>query len=432
MAVENANDTTEQKAAVAEAPKKEVFKSPDSTTLAEGLTAKGAEMHHLLTLMNSAKLDPSVASDLSGSIKNLAEERVEERKKAAKETTTTEQTIKSPPETKTTEEKKEEPKQEATDDKTEVETKKDTAWNSGNKSKAEFKTLEDVGPYVSEKYSMDIKEPNDYNKFFDSVNKWRTSAQKSAHLETELEGIKSQIKDLPGPLFEAMGAWTTGGNWEDALNKAGARLDFTKDATNHDKNTLVKAYFAKEFERVSTNGELDDEAKAAQINAFHESAVNVYKKDQQNFVTQRADIDEKNRLNQAAFKSSIKASVEKFQEEYGEFKPEELSVVEKVLSDTQSLNSELFDSANNYREDAAKKVAFMLFGHQLYESDVNEATRKAEGEANLKTVSRGMDGPDSKKKGAQMNPGDETATKVANLMGGFFKQSPYDHKEKLE
>lgn len=255
-----------------------------------------------------------------------------------------------------------------------------------SKSNLSFEDDSDVVEYMKKKYSID-----DPAKFFESADKWRNQSQKASETEGKLKDLLDGLGSLPQPIKDAIDAFANAQDYRAAFTSSAPVMDFSKDANEVDKETMVKHYFKAKVEKQKTKldeGEIYEEEYNEYIDDLYDSAARLFKSDKRDWERERAEIIRQENESAEALKSSAISSVDSLQKKYPNFSSNELKKVRTRLVQ-QDLRNLFFDRDGSYREDAAERLAFVLYGNKLMESLKNQAKAEAESAANATIVQRG-------------------------------------------
>lgn len=271
--------------------------------------------------------------------------------------------------------------------------------------------IENIEEYMKKRYATD-----DPAKFFTSVDKWRNDSQEKAKVQEELEGILSDLEKAPEPIKAALLAHANGQNWEEALGSYVGRPDFNKAFDNNDSEHLVKFYFKNEYKSLQeqvTKGDLDEEDFEKQVKLLKSAVKPLFEKDKGEFNNKRASHMKAAEEFDKNFRASVNGSVEAFKTDFPGFKPSDLQKIKQALV-SGNVNSLFMDKNGMYRKDAAKKIAFVLYGDTLYSDAVEKAENRGQSKANEVIVARGQkEMPNSKSNQAAQNQVEQNA--VAHL-----------------
>ena len=248
--------------------------------------------------------------------------------------------------------------------------------------KVDFKNLDEASSHIKEKYSID-----NMSKFFNVVDGWRNDAQDKTKAQDQLEDIESTFEKMPEPLFNAFTAWSNGKDWAATLEHVGT-LDYKTDFTDYETYDIVNHYFPGEFspEDFTDKEKSDDPTVKRSI----KMAETQYNNDKEAFENQRADILGQAEDKQKLLKTSASSSVDKLKETFPTFDNEALKKVKNVMTG-DGLSGLFFKKDGSYTDDAATKIALVLFGQEEI-GKVEKRLSKSQ-EALKDTVSKGADKP---------------------------------------
>lgn len=259
---------------------------------------------------------------------------------------------------------------------------------------------EEAKKYVKDVYAIDIENPEDWGKFFKATNGWRTDSQQQTELKEKYDGLISELGGLPQPIYEAIKEFGVAGNWQKAFMDSVGSLDMAKNFDAHSKEGVMKAYFPTELKEINAS-EAEADEKQKQIDKYYNSAQRLYDRDQEIFESQRVVAVEQSEQASATRKSSVDTSVSKLREAYPGFSDDMLNRVKGHLANN-TLVSLFLNKDGSYKEDAAKSLAFALFGEQELQRKIEKVKRETKSKTTEEVVSRKNEEPP--KKGTQEQP----------------------------
>lgn len=281
--------------------------------------------------------------------------------------------------------------------------------------------------YSKDTYAIEIKNPEDWGKLFKAANGWRTDSGQHAELKDQYEGLTNELAQLPQPIYDAIKEYGMGGDWKKAFGDSTGKLDLSKNFDFHSKADVMKSYFPDEMNEINANTELEAEDKQKQIDKYHNSAQRLYIRDQELFEDQRATAVEQQEQRSATAKTSVDSSVNKLREDYPGFSDDMLKKVKSHLANG-TLMSLFIDKAGSYKEDAAKSLAFALFGEEELQRKIEKVKRDTKSKTTEDVVSRKNEEPP--KKGSQEQPAGGEAKETVKKYSSVFESvgDPYENK----
>ena len=274
--------------------------------------------------------------------------------------------------------------------------------------------LDEVYKRINKKYS--ISTDNGVDKFFNSVDTWRKQAQQSSKTERELNDIRKSFEGMPQPLFNAFETWTSGGDWNSQIGKEDKYIDYSKPFDNHNQNIILKNYFEDEY----TSEDLSD-MDSTMKNKLVNLAKKQYKIEQQSYEGELTRLQNVRKSEEDKVVASVDKSVNTLVESFPEFNNTALTEIRQALLRNQV--DALFKTRDgNYSEDAAKMLAFALYGDAENKRLMKIAKRRGESEATERLVTRGSDTPSVT--GTQTNQ-PVGVNQVVKMLDGLFPKSTY-------
>lgn len=362
--MENSTEETLQKGGSNESQNQQSMQAQISPAV---LQQRFDELTYAATLSPAIKESPEY-KEVEKGLRDLADKVVKNQPKAQTQKATT-----------TSEEHQEEEEDEEEESKNPFLTKKKT-------SKVPDK-IDNIEEYMKKKYSVE-----DPSKFFASVDKWRNDAQEKSKAQEELDGILADLEKAPDPLKAALLAHSNGRDWQDELASYVGRPDFNKSYDNNNTENLVKFYFKDDYKTLQeqlNDGDLDEDDYNKQMKLLQRAVKPLFEKDKGVFNDKRAahmkaaDEFDKN------LRASVNSSVDALKNEFPDFKSSDIQKLKQALVNG-NVNGFFFEKNGTYRKDAAKRLAFVMYGDDLYSVAVEKAERKGKSEANEEIVSRGQ------------------------------------------
>ena len=291
------------------------------------------------------------------------------------------------------------------DDKGEVEDKEPTAEDKATEKKEpakksifyadadkELKTFSnetELADFITNKYGQKIDSPEALSKFFNgTVDKWRTDSQEARESAKMVDNFNKLFEQMPEPLYNAIQAWGKAEDWTKTIVNEIPKFDYSKDFTDQNKYSIVNYYFPDKFTKDDIDNSADDPATEKAI----EVAKAKYDLEKQSFENKRAEMDRDALKKIEALKDSAVSSVSKLKEAFPDMDRKSTKEVENILL-SGAINDVFFNKDGTYKVDAAKKIAYVLFGDNEIVRKESKARAKAQTEALQDVISRGADRP---------------------------------------
>ena len=282
----------------------------------------------------------------------------------------------------------------------------------------DFQPSEEMHQFVTDKYGV-----NDVNKFFTSVDTWRTQAQKGAETSKELDLIANDLQALPPEIKTAVNLWANGEDYNEVF-KIRERLDFSEDFKSQDDENLVQHYLKDQYNELVEKWEddlIDDDDFDDKIKLLAGSTRRMFNSDKEALDQEREQYLEDQRTYNSRMKKSAVLSVENLSKTYPNFSKSELSKVRNVL--VEGRVDDLFvNSDGTYSDDAAELIAYAMYGKRMMESVSKIAERKGESKANQKIVDSS---PSSVRRQKSAGSARGINTDAVQHLSGMFKSDPY-------
>jgi hypothetical protein len=292
--------------------------------------------------------------------------------------------------------------------------------NKKTNNEINFKDDSDFKNHIKEKYSI-----NDYNKFLNSVDKWRNDSQAKEEAESNYEKLVDGLGSLPQPIKDAIDAFAKAKDYKEAFHNATPKLDFNKDADDFETKVLVGHYFKSKIEKQQKkldDGDIYQDDFDEYVEDLKDSAERLFRADKKDWDAQRADIVRREEERTTLLKDSAASSVDSLKEKYPNFSNNELKKIRTRLVQ-QDINNLFYDRNGKFRQDAAERIALALYGDKLISTLRKKSVRDGETKANLENVARGKERLSPR--GNQNSVGNQAAKDAVSYLQGQFKKDPY-------
>ena len=232
----------------------------------------------------------------------------------------------------------------------------------------------------------------DPSKFFEEiVPKWRNDSQALVKVQEEYDGLNEELGRLPDDIKSILLAYSNGQDWKEAVAGSGGRPDFNSDFEKLDGENLVKFYYKDRYKSLSQkyeDGDYDEEDFNERIEMLRDAAKPLFERDKKVFENQRAAYMQEAETSEKMLRSSATSSVDALKKEYPDFSKGEIQRIRQFLVNG-NIESLLKDKSGAYTENAAKVIAFAMFGEDLVKDLLDQAKNQGTTTANLEIVERG-------------------------------------------
>jgi len=232
----------------------------------------------------------------------------------------------------------------------------------------------------------------DPSKFFEEiVPKWRNDSQALVKVQEEYDGLNEELGRLPDDIKSILLAYSNGQDWKEAVAGSGGRPDFNSDFEKLDGENLVKFYYKDRYKSLSQkyeDGDYDEEDFKERIEMLRDAAKPLFERDKKVFENQRAAYMQEAETSEKMLRSSATSSVDALKKEYPDFSKGEIQRIRQFLVNG-NIESLLKDKSGAYTENAAKVIAFAMFGEDLVKDLLDQAKNQGTTTANLEIVERG-------------------------------------------
>jgi hypothetical protein len=392
-------------------------RATDGQPLGKTTDERAAEIDHI---MNMAKSNPAIKE--MPEYQEMMEELSRIERSKTQEVQDTEQEESEEQEEETQEETEEETQEEEQEEEALDIDEEDDVFgiNKGRKgTKYKFKDRKEVDEFIKKKYGA-----KDYPKLFESVDKWRNDSQQLTQVQEQNEKIVEGLGSLPQPIKDAIQAYSESEDWRSAFSNAATHLDFNAEFEDLDKEAVVEHYFNKRYESLCQKLEdedIDEDEFNDRIEDFYESSQRLFASDKKTIEKERAKMIKQQEESEEAFRGSALGSVNSLKDEFPNFSSSQLQKIRRHLVNGD-INS-LFVEDGKYIKDAAKRIAFALYGEKIIKAKVTKAKRTGKNESKEEFFSRG----NSKIKTSRSQQGHSAARteQAVNHLQGQFKKDPY-------
>jgi len=316
------------------------------------------------------------------------------------------------------EDKTEGKKEEKTEDKIKEEEEVKSVFFSEEKGTVPtFKDETELAKYITEKYGQKIENPETLGKFFQTtVDKWRNDSQELRKSEGILDGYQKLFNQLPEPMREAIEEWGNAGDWQQKLLSSLPKFDYSKNFDKHNAVDMLTKYFPGKFEA----DEIEDIENNPTVEKALEVAKEKYNLEKQSFENRRAEIERQANEKVDLIKRSVNSSVDKLKEVFPDMDRKAIKEIESVMVGG-TVGDLLFNKDGTYKSDAAKKIAFILYGDNEIKKREAKAKVSATNDSLQDVISRGSDKPRFGK-GQMAVPSNEQADFITRT---FAKKNTY-------
>lgn len=287
------------------------------------------------------------------------------------------------------------------------------------KESIKFETPEGMSELLSSKYGV-----QDTDKFFSSVDTWRTQAQEGAEYKSKLSNLENDIQDLPPEIRESIVNWSNGDDYKAPFTNE-ERLDFTNDFNEQYVDSLVEHYLPEQFSdlNVELSGEkITEEQYEEKIMTLGRATKRMFEDEKKSMIKQRVEFDKGEKVKYENFKTSALDSVKSLKETFPNFSNSDLDKVQDILIGDK-INDIFYNSDGSLKTNSAEMVANAIYGEKMRKTIKELSMRKGESMANQRIVDMSPKGI-KKNKSSQSSNGGLNVKAVSHLASTFDKD-PY-------
>lgn len=266
-----------------------------------------------------------------------------------------------------------------------------------------FEKIEDLYPQIKKIAGLDIKNPKELKKFFETVEKFRTDSQSLGKEKEEKEAFKAIFEGLPENFIGAIDAYYKGDDWKKIVGDV-PKFDFNKPIAKQKVDELVKHYFPGKFK----DEDFEAEEKTDALVIAEQASKDKFITEQKSRETERATRTEKATKQLEAQKVSVKSSAKYLRQSFPDVQPDaEAEIVGMLTGGPAEVAKVFFNKDGSCKEEAAELLMFAKHGKSELTRMMNAAARRAETVTNEEILTRGADTPGAgiKKEGNQGDKG---------------------------
>jgi hypothetical protein len=279
-----------------------------------------------------------------------------------------------------------------------------------------FEVQDEMTDYLASKYGVE-----DPEKFFESVNTWRTQAQEGAESVKNFEALANDIQSLPPDIRQTITLWADG---EDYTSVFTNNEDFESDFNNQYVDSLVQHYLPDEYNNLIDsldNEDISEEEFEDKLTLLARSTKRSFNDEKKALENERAEYFERQQKSSELLKESALSSVESLSKAFPNFSKSELDKVRQVLVEDR-VDDLFYNADGTYTEAAAEMVANAMFGGKVRDTLQKIAERRGESEANQRIVDSS---PKRVRKQKSSAGKAGVNTKAVQHLSGVFKDDPY-------
>lgn len=267
----------------------------------------------------------------------------------------------------------------------------------------------------------------DAQTFFNSAQTWRAQAQEGAKIKSNYEAVMNDLSDLPPELKASIHKWANNEDYTEPFINT-QRLDWSESFENQDKERLVQHFLPEEYEELVDqldSEEISKEEFEKQVGILARSQRKTFNEHKQALERDREEYKERIERQTKEFKKSALTSVEALSKAYPNFKKSEIGKIRSALVEGK-LEDAFFDNSGNYKEDAAIKLAFAMYGEKIVDTLTKRGKRMGESETNRKVVDSSPTTVRQSKSSDLGQLSKEEQEAVSHLIGGQRRSSIFD------
>jgi hypothetical protein len=284
--------------------------------------------------------------------------------------------------------------------------------------KLPFEVQDEMTEFLASKYGVE-----DPEKFFESVNTWRTQAQEGSENAKQLEALANDIQALPPDIRQTITLWADGEDYTRVFTN-NERLDFESDFNDQYIDSLVQHYLPDEYDELVDsldNEDIDEEEFEDKLTLLARSTKKLFTNEKKALDSERAQYLQRQQESGELLKKSALSSVDSLSKAFPNFSKSELNKVRQILVEDR-VDDLFYNADGTYTEAAAEMVANALFGGKMRETLQKVAERQGRSKANQDIV----DSSPKKVRKQKSSAGKAGMnTNAVQHLSGVFKGDPY-------
>lgn len=250
-----------------------------------------------------------------------------------------------------------------------------------------IETPDHILDVIKTKFGQEYKELKDTPKFFETVQGWRSKAEKADSFEKENKQIKDFLTSLPDDVFTALQKIEKGEDYYEAFSGR-PKFDYKTPVEKQDIKQLVNHYYPGKF----TEEDLKDENPSDALQIAMDASKDKFIAEQRVHEDKRARITKDAENAQKAHEASVQSSVSLLKQTFPDMDPDALKDVQSVLEGgPNSVLSFFYNNDGTTKPEAAEMFMMAKHGKSQIEEMMNIASNLTETKINEGIVSRGAD-----------------------------------------
>lgn len=219
---------------------------------------------------------------------------------------------------------------------------------------------------------------------------------KLSEVRSQFDTYTKSLQSLDPQLLKAINTYEQGGDWRSELMSA-PQIDFSKNATDFDKEALVKTYFgdkvsADDFSQWGEDKSDYDPSTSRMMDAFYDQAIQKFNADKAQNTLTFEQATQQRQQQQQKYAESVKSSLNSIQSLIPSASSEYIQTIEQDFLQNK-INSVFSTSEGELLPDAALRYALAKDGIDLVKQLMKVATERANTEANLQIIERSNKSP---------------------------------------
>ena len=226
-------------------------------------------------------------------------------------------------------------------------------------------SFEDVSAFARDVAGVEIKTVQDFVPVFGQIKDLQKNAAEAAQLRQVNDTYKNTLDNLPKDVSLILSAAINGEDYMPIIQKLQqkALFDFEKPVTAHDEVDLINHYTGNSYTKETLDA-LDPKVQDALMDVVKLK----YKADHDDYVNLQTNTKSAIDNRQKQFSASVESSIAQMLAGNPKMDKSAVERVRQIM--TNELGNSLFAKDRTYLPDAAEKIAYMTFGKELVQAQV--------------------------------------------------------------
>jgi len=221
----------------------------------------------------------------------------------------------------------------------------------------------DVQAYAKDTFNFEIKDVNDFQVFFKTLNETQAKAAEADKYRIAATNFETTLKNLPEDVGMLFNAAVMGTDYKDLLQQLaeGQKYNYEKAFDAYPELDMVNAFSGKQFTKVEY-----DALEPDQRSIYKDLSKVKYETARQTFTRTQQETQRATEAQTKSWTDSVESSIAQLRTAYPNMDNNQTERVRQIM--TQGLRDSLYNADGTYRQDAAVKIAMQEFGVQTIQT----------------------------------------------------------------